>query len=255
MNPTDPLPAYVLIGAAGGIGTALARQLAETGARLLLAGRSADKLEALAAELRTLAPAGEYKPFALDATKSAEVDAAFAAAAGAFGPVRGAVNLVGSIILKPAHLTTDDEFDTTLTLNLKTAFYTLRAAAKALTPGGGSVVLVSTVAARIGLVNHEAIAAAKGGVNGLVLSGAATYAGRNIRVNGVAPGLVKTPLAARITANELALKASTAMHPLGRVGEPADVATPIAWLLGPDAHWVTGQMIGIDGGLSTVKAK
>ena len=253
--PPDSLPAYVLIGAAGGVGTALAHTLAAAGARLLLAGRTADKLEALAAGLRAAHPAGDYRPHPLDATKSAEVDSAFAAAAEAFGTVSGAVNLVGSIILKPAHLTTDDEFDTTLTLNLRTAFYTLRAAVKTMMTTGGSVVLVSTVASRIGLVNHEAIAAAKGGVNGLVLSAAATYAGRNIRVNGVAPGLVKTPLAARITSNELALKASTAMHPLGRVGEPADVATPVAWLLGPQAGWVTGQMIGIDGGLSTVKAK
>jgi NAD(P)-dependent dehydrogenase (short-subunit alcohol dehydrogenase family) len=74
-------------------------------------------------------------------------------------------------------------------------------------------------------------------------------------VNAVAPGLVRTPLAAKITGNELALKASRAMHALGRVGEPDDVAACVAWLLDPATTWVTGQIIGIDGGLGRVKAK
>jgi NAD(P)-dependent dehydrogenase (short-subunit alcohol dehydrogenase family) len=251
---SGPFPASVIVGAAGGIGSAVCRRLAAAGARLLLVGRTAEKLEALADELRGVNPAGEYLPFPADATKSADIDSAFAKATEAFGPIHGAANLVGSILLKPAHLTTDAEFDDTLALNAKTAFYAVRAAAKAMT-GGGSVVLASTVAATIGLTNHEAIAAAKGAVNGLVLAAAATYAPRNIRVNAVAPGLVKTPLAARITGNEAALKASTAMHPLGRVGEPDDVAACVAWLLDPATTWVTGQVIGIDGGLSRVRAR
>jgi len=172
-----------------------------------------------------------------------------------FGTLQGATNLVGSILLKPAHLTTDEEFETTLQLNLKSAFYTVRAATKAMLTSGGSIVLASSVATKIGLVNHEAIAAAKGGINGLVLSTAATYASRNIRVNAVAPGLVRTPLSAKMTSNELSLKASVAMHPLGRIGEPDDVATAIAWLLNPHTTWVTGQILSIDGGLASVRLR
>jgi len=249
------LPNYILVGGAGGIGSAVAHRLAASGANLLLAGRTAEKLEALATDLKTSYPAGDYRSVAVDATKSTEVDAAFAAAISAFGSIQGAACLVGSIILKPAHLTTDEELDTTLTLNAKTAFYTLRAAVKAMMGTGGSVVLVSTVAAQIGLANHEAIATAKGAVNGLVLSAAASYAGRGIRVNGVAPGLVNTPLAAKITGSETALKVSTAMHPLGRIGEPDDIAAAIAWLLDPKSSWITGQMISIDGGMSTIRGK
>jgi 3-oxoacyl-[acyl-carrier protein] reductase len=249
------LPAYVIIGASGGIATAVCQRLAKSGARLLLVGRSHDKLLSLATALQQLNAAGQYEVFLADATKSAEIDASFAKANEMFGPIHGATNLVGSIILKPAHLTTDDELEETLSLNTRSAFYTVRAAAKAMMGSGGSIVLASTVAAQIGLMNHEAIATAKGAVNGLVLSAAATYAPRNIRVNAVAPGLVKTALANKITSSELALKASTAMHPLGRVGEPDDVAACIAWLLDPATTWVTGQIIGIDGGLGRVKAK
>jgi 3-oxoacyl-[acyl-carrier protein] reductase len=90
-------------------------------------------------------------------------------------------------------------------------------------------------------------------VQGLVLSAAASYARRGIRVNAVAPGLVRTPLSAALTANEASLKASAALHALGRIGEPDDVAAAIEWLL--DQTWVTGQVVGIDGGLATVRSR
>jgi NAD(P)-dependent dehydrogenase (short-subunit alcohol dehydrogenase family) len=120
---------------------------------------------------------------------------------------------------------------------------------------GGSIVLVSSAAARVGLANHEAIAAAKAGVIGLALSAAATYAPRGIRVNCVAPGLVRTPLTSRITENEAALKGSLAMHALGRIGEASDVASAMEWLLDPAQAWVTGQVIGVDGGLASLRPR
>jgi NAD(P)-dependent dehydrogenase (short-subunit alcohol dehydrogenase family) len=120
---------------------------------------------------------------------------------------------------------------------------------------GGSVVLSSSVAARTGLANHEGIAAAKAGVTGLALAAAATYATRGLRFNVVAPGLVRTPLTSRLTSSEAALKASTAMHPLGRIGEPSDLASAYAFLLDPRHTWITGQVFGVDGGLSTVRGR
>jgi 3-oxoacyl-[acyl-carrier protein] reductase len=247
-------PAHLIIGATGGIGSAFARKLASTGARLAIAGRTVATLNTLAADLLADG-AADVLAMPVDATDSADVATLFDSAKARFESIASATCLTGSIILKPAHLTTDDEFAETLKINLNTAFYMLRAAVKAMMSSGGSIVLASTVATRIGLANHEAIAAAKGAINGLVLSAAATYAAKNIRVNAVAPGLVRTPLAAKLTSNELALKASTAMHPLGRIGEPSDVANVIAMLVDPVNSWITGQIIGIDGGLGSARSK
>jgi len=173
-----------------------------------------------------------------------------------FGRLDGAVNLCGSVLLKPAHMTSDADLDGVLAANLHSAFSVTRAAARTLMKsGGGAIVLVSSAAARVGLPNHEAIAAAKAAVIGLTLSAAATYASYGVRVNCVAPGLVRTPATARITSNEASLRMSEQMHALGRIGEPEDVASAIAWLLAPGAGWVTGQVIGVDGGLSSVRSR
>lgn len=232
-----------IVGAGGGIGSALARRLQRLGAVPILLGRNADKLSALGEELN--APAG-----VVDAANLAELEAALAQ----FAPVHGLVNCAGSVLLKPAHLTTENEWMETIRTNLTSAFCAVRAGARLMMQTGGSIVLCSTAAARTGLANHEAIAAAKGGVIGLTMSAAATYAGRNIRINCVAPGLVETPLTAKITGNETALKASLAMHALGRAGRPDHIASAIQWLLAPENDWVTGQVIGVDGGLGTLRA-
>jgi NAD(P)-dependent dehydrogenase (short-subunit alcohol dehydrogenase family) len=161
---------------------------------------------------------------------------------------------VGSVVLRPAHLTRQGDWEEVVATNLTSAFAVVRAAAGAMMrDGGGSIVLVSTAAARIGLPNHEAIAAAKGGVDALVRSAAATYGRQGVRVNAVAPGLVDTPLTARITGNEKARENSEAMHALGRIGNPEEVAESIRWLLSDAAGWVTGQTLGVDGGLGTVR--
>lgn len=254
--------AYVIFGAYGGVGSELARRLRASGAKLLLAGRDEGRLNVLAGELRSV-PCGpevaDADPASIDvaiveATNSQHIDAAIAQAVARFGSVYGIANCFGSLLLKPAHATSDVEFETTLAINLKSAFAVVRAAGRAIKTGG-SVVLVSSAAARIGMANHEAIAAAKAGVQGLALSAAATYAARNLRFNCVAPGLTQTPLTRSITGNELVAKGSLGMHALGRFGDPADVASAIEWLLDPRQHWITGQVIGVDGGLSTLRTR
>ena len=116
------------------------------------------------------------------------------------------------------------------------------------------MVFISTAAASLGLPNHEAIAAAKAGVEGLSRSYAASYAQQNIRSNVIAPGLIESKLAKAIVGSERGKKLSLSLHGLNRLGQPKDVAQLIHWLLQPDNQWMTGETLRIDGGLSTVKS-
>lgn len=243
-------PTGIIIGGSSGIGLALAKKLSALGWRLTLAGRDAAKLQDAADAL-------EAKSTVLDARDSAAVNDLFESVTKTHGLIDAVANCAGSMLLKPAHLTSDEEFSETLAQNLTTAFNVTRAAARVMMKqaGGGSVVLCSSVAARRGLVNHEAIASAKAGIEGLTLAAAASYARFGIRYNAVAPALTRTNLTRSLTQNEGVLKISAAMHPLGRIGEPEDVASAMAWLLDPAQSWVTGQIIGIDGGLGAVQAR
>ena len=241
-------PCYLIFGATGGIGSSLCRRLASRGAKVVVAGRKSEKLRALAEELHT-------SFISVDATQFEEVDACVKQAVELHGRLDGVANCIGSLLLKSAHATSEAEWLATIATNLTSAFAVMRASAKAMMNTGGSIVLVSSAAARIGLANHEAIAAAKAGIIGLTLSAAATYSTRGIRVNCVAPGLVRTPMTERLTENEVSLKASTAMHALGRIGEPVEVASAIEWLLNPEQAWVTGQVLGVDGGLGSLRSR
>lgn len=228
-----------VIGANGGIGSTLAHSLIASGHTVALGVQDAAQCDVEGG-----------KAFALDATSWESVDVFFNDIETELGPVYGVALCVGSILLKPAHLTREHDFDQVINMNLKSAFAVVRSASKRMLKTGGSIVLVSSSAARRGIPNHEAIAAAKAGVIGLTISAAATYASYGIRVNCVAPGLTRTKMAAPITGNEMSLKASTAMHPLGRIGEPEDVACAIEWFLNSKSNWVTGQVLGVDGGLA-----
>lgn len=242
-------PVYAVLGATGGIGSALCRKLAADEARLMIGARTEDTL-------RALANATHGKAYPLDATDFEQVQGFIQHTTDTYGRLDGVVNCVGSILLKPAHLTSLDEYHETLALNLHTAFYTVKAAARAMMQRGGSIVLSSSAVARTGIMNHEAIAAAKAGIVGLMQAAAATYANRNIRVNCVAPGLVETPMSERLIRHTSARKQSEAMHALGRLGAPEDIAHAIRWLLdAKQSGWVTGQVLGVDGGLGTVRPR
>lgn len=249
MSQSADRPNVLILGATGGIGSALARQLATLGYGLSLSARGSNRLDTLATELK--AHSGP-----VDATNSASVEACVAMAFEQLGSLHGVVNCVGSLLLKPAHITTDEEWAGVLAANLNSSFYVLRSAAnRMMRSGGGSIVLLASAVAQRGMINHEAIAAAKAGVVGLAQSAAATYARYNLRVNCVAPGLTRTPLTESLTRHEASLKASAALHPLGRIGEPEEVASAIRWFLDPQQSWVTGQVIAVDGGLGSVQAR
>lgn len=239
-------PVVLVFGAYGGIGSSLVRRLADR-ATLAVSGRDEEKLSALADEVGA-------SPFPADAADFGAVEKVLEQVVEAHGRVDAVVNAVGSVMLRPAHLTREPDWEEVLRTNLTSAFAVTRAAARTMSRAeGGSIVLFSTAAARHGIPNHEAIAAAKAGVDGLVRSAAATYGPSGVRVNSIAPGLVDTPMTSRITGNERALESSRAMHPLGRIGEPGEIAAAVSWLISDEASWVTGQTIGVDGGLGSAR--
>lgn len=163
------------------------------------------------------------------------------------------VNCLGSIFLKPAHLTSEQDFDDVLDINLKSSFLIMKNSVPMMRKNGGNLLFFSSAASSIGMANHEAISAAKGGIEAMVRSSAATYAKNNIKVNAIAPGLVDSNLSKNIVSNEAALNVSKKMHSVGRIGTPDDISKFAIPLIVDNSSWLTGSVINIDGGLSTTK--
>ena len=241
------MAARILIyGGSGGIGAATARALALKGHALHLVGRDAARLEVVATELGasfTVADVEEAGGFARAVEE-----------AGA--PLAGLVYAVGTITLKPlARLTTAD-FQRDFRINAEGAALAVQAALPALKAHAGtaSVVLFSSVAVGQGFASHASVAMAKGAVEGLTRALAAELAPK-IRVNAVAPSLTRTPLAKAFTGNEQMAASIAQLHALGRLGEAEDSAALAAFLVSEEAGWITGQVIGVDGGRSTLRTK
>lgn len=219
---------YVVIGGSHGVGESLVSLLKEEAN--------------LYCFCRTEVPGVSYTPFDV-MTQDLPLDALP-------DVIDGVVYCPGSITLKPFHLLKDEDWDTEWKLNVMGAVKVLKALYPRLKKSeGASVVLFSTVAAKKGMPFHASIATAKAGLEGLVHSLAAEWAPL-IRVNAVAPSLVETPLAAKITANAKVREASVEKHPLKRIGTPDDIAQAAKYLLTPASGWVTGQVLAVDGGMS-----
>lgn len=234
----------LITGGSGGIGSEIARCAVAAGARVILVARDAPRVEALAREIGATAyPCDVLEPGAFgEAVERAEAEC---------GEIDGFVHAVGSVFLRPLHATSLEDWRAAFETNATSAFVALKAVLpRMMRRRRGSVVLFSTVAVGTGLANHETIAAAKGAIEALVRSAAISYARYGIRVNAVAPALTRTALSRSLWENEKTLAASAAMHPLGRIGEAADVAAAALYFLSDAAAWTTGQILGVDGGLS-----
>ncbi len=236
----------LIYGGAGGVGSATARLLARDGRRSHLVSRDEARLRAVAEETSATFTVGDVRDESLFARATAE----------AGGALAGLVYAVGTINLKPLARLTSADFLADFEINALGAALAAQAARDALRADDGvsSVVLFSSIAVQQGFVAHASIGMAKGAVEGLTRSLAAEFAPKT-RVNAIAPSLIRTPLASALTRSDAMASGIAALHPLPRLGEADDVADLAAFLLSPRAGWITGQVIGVDGGRSSLRVK
>jgi NAD(P)-dependent dehydrogenase (short-subunit alcohol dehydrogenase family) len=241
----------LVTGARGGIGREVVARLKARGWRVAAVGRDEGAMAALA-------PLAPDLCIAADVTTPEGAAEALRRTVESLGPPRALAHCVGSTLIAPIHRTRAEQWREIARVNLDSAVWVLGAWVEAMRAApeaarGASAVFVSSVVARIGVANHEAIAAAKGGVEALVRSAAATYAPMGLRLNAVAPGMTDTPMTAGMLKVAAMREAAGAQYPLGGVQAAADVAAAIDWLLGEGAARITGQVIPVDGGFTQVR--
>jgi NAD(P)-dependent dehydrogenase (short-subunit alcohol dehydrogenase family) len=247
---SDSLDGYgaLVTGGGSGIGLAAAKRLKADGAVVTICGRSQERLEAAIEELGT-----EVTTVVADVTVEADVAQAVAAAADAapLGLRIAVANAGGSSHMAPLVVTGLEDFKATVDVNIVGTFLTIKHAAPHLVRnGGGSIVAVSSIAAAVSHPYLGAYAVGKAGIDMLTKVAADELGRSNVRVNAVRPGLVDTELVAGIFATPDVLDSYLTQTPLGRAGDPDEIAELIRFLAGPESAWITGQAISIDGGHS-----
>lgn len=235
----------LITGASGGVAKAAATQLHDAGWELLRVSRDIDSLD----------PAlGPVLPADVSSEDGAQ-NALDWACSHFNSPPMAVIHTAGSSLIAPIARTRVDQYRAVMAANLDSAFFVSRAYAAAVQKSdqGGSLVLFSSVVARVGVANHAAIAAAKGGVEALARSLAAEFSACGLRVNCIAPGLMRTPMTARLIASDAGAAQASAQYPLGRFGEAADAAALAVFLASAASAWLSGQVIGLDGGFTAVR--
>ena len=236
----------VVTGASRGIGKAVALELAGQGARIVASARNLGLLEALVAEIRSAG--GEAVAVAGDISAAADADQLIASAVEAYGRVDILVNNAGitrdGLLLRMK----DEDWDAVLDTNLKGAFLCIRAAARVMTrQKSGRIINLSSVVGEMGNAGQVNYCASKAGLLGLTKATAKELARRNVTVNAITPGFILTDMTDGLS--EKAREALIAQIPLGRLGSAADVAHGVAFLASEQAAYITGQVLGINGGM------
>ena len=233
---------YLIFGATGSIGSSLANQLYNEKRDCHLIGRNEEELKKLANKLSYSFSVCDV--LKMDFTKELLEELADV-------EVLGMAYCVGSIDIKPFKLTKSRDFVSSYILNLVAVTEIIRNFESNLKKNNASVVLFSTVAAKKGFVNHSIISSSKSGVEGLTVALAAEFA-PNIRVNCIAPSLTKSKMAKNLIKNSKIEESIAKLHPLKRIGEGFDAANLAFFLLSKNSSWITGQIIGVDGGRAAI---
>lgn len=251
--PRLPGKVAFLTGAGTGIGRACAELFAREGARMALAGRRREPLEAAAAAIA--AGGGEALVVPCDVSQAPQVEQGIAATVARFGRLDVVVNNAGALHVATAADTSEDDWDRLMAINLKGPFLVSRAAVREMRrTGGGSIVNIGSVLGLVAMPKRAAYAASKGGLLQLTRAMAIDHAAENIRVNCICPAIVETELVAGLFATQpdpqAARRARQQTIPLGRFGQPADVAQLALFLASDESAWITGAAIPVDGGLT-----
>lgn len=246
--------AVLVAGGSGAIGAALAEAVAAYGARVALAGRSAEKLSRVASSLA--AQGAETTTVPLDVTNADSVDGCVAAVEERFGRVDVLINTVGTHIEQPAEEATPAAWETVLGVNLSGAFRLSQAVARSMIGHGtgGSMIHITSVRSTLGIRRgYAAYCASKGGLGLLIKQLAVEWARHGIRVNGIAPTFTRTPLVQSYLDDPSFYAALVNRIPLGRVCETADLAGLAIFLASDASAFITGQNILVDGGLTATQ--
>ena len=244
----------IVTGAAQGIGKACADRLAKEGAKVVLCDVNDTAGEAAAKAIGAAGGTAVYLP--CDVSKPADADKAVAAALKAFARIDVLVNNAGVVDDAPFLDLTVAELDRVLGINLRGAFLMAQAAARQMVKQGrpkpgaaaGAIVNMSSINAEFALPDHVAYSISKGGINQLTKAMAIALAPQGIRVNAVGPGTIDTPLLASVVKDKAFRTKVLSRTPLGRFGQPEEVAAIVAWLASDEASYVTGTTIYADGG-------
>ena len=231
---------YLIFGATGAIGSNLANQLYNADQDIHLVARNEEELKSLSEELKcSYSVADVLENNFIDKVKS-EIN-----------EIKGIAYCVGSIDLKPLRMVNENDFQKCMKLNLFSAVEVIKAYQDSLKKNKGSIILFSTVAVKRGFTNHSIISSTKAAVEGLTISLAAEFA-PNIRVNCIAPSLTNSKIAQPLLKNTIMAESIAKAHPMKRIGEGKDAAAMAKFLLTDESSWITGQIIGVDGGRSSI---
>jgi len=245
----------LITGGAGGIGEAIARDLASLGTTVIIAGRDADKAQALVAALNNAG--GKAAAITYDARDVPAMQAAVASAAAAHGGIDFLVNSAGTQQIEPLVDVTEEAFDRVLDVNLKASMFVAQAVARVQIAAGrgGRQVHILSVRAQLGMRDrgYSAYCSSKGGLALLVKQHAVELSRHGINVNGVAPTVVRTPMAANWLDDPETYRKLIERIPLGRIAEVSDVSGPVLFFLCAATAFVTGQILYVDGGITATQ--
>jgi len=238
----------IVTGGGSGIGKAIAVAFAREGAKVVIAGRHQEKLDRVAGEIGEACLA-----VTADVSNASDVEQLVRATLAKFKRVDTLVNNAAVLLAGTAESLNEDDWDQTFNINVRGLWLLSRAVLPSMrAAGGGAIINIGSVLSLVGARNRVAYSASKGAVLALTRAMSLDHAAEKIRVNCLCPGIVETELVARFNLDENVRRQRLALHPMGRFGQPEDVASAAVFLASDESAWITGSSFPVDGGYSAV---